>query len=921
MKSIVIIIAIVISLMSVSEETIATSFDWPDVVQITWNYADSVNCFDGLVYCLLAATADSSDFVDSVSAKGHSIWWWNSDRRSCIVEIASTQDLATEATYYKNSSLTRYGGPCILLGGDFWPSDEFYDDAEIHEQWNLTSAWHPEGYNEDVHINWNPVAEEMNNWDDEGVVIGIIDEGVNWDDVVLHPDLANANRITIGNFFDGSDIDEDNPHGTAVATVISSEANNSFGGINNEWGMVGVNPISELVIYKGNSDRDLGVFVGIECEAFFDLVTNHHPQAVNYSRGLYYEPDNEELMAEVIGLWEMAFTDLMDAEEEMPLLVCASGNADHGNDQVAYPAMLAYNGFAEGFENGYPFVMSISGINTDGNRQYSSDNNLKHVSLVAPSDEILVGWDPEWWHVVDLPEEYEDYFFFWTGTSFAAPQVSGAAGLVFNVAFAAGETPNAWTVRRILEKTATDINNGNNPVWDDPFQGVDDEMGYGILNCDLAVNNRHLYEWNLNNATWYYISCRIAPVFDDVTRILEDITLDNADTQQRLDVIQGWDPDTQTETAYDFDAETNTMAAWNVERMYKIKLQNAGNGDSLLICGQEVSTDLIGDDEYWDEIDLFDNAQSSGWNWAAYYPEDSRSARDALEGDEGIAVWNNPAASDLYLAKGANGNFYAPDFQFNNLTMQPGQGYQMQLNNNQNVTLRYSVEGPGAAPRRPNDGTGKRIATTQHFRFQEGTGDFLPILISQIQIPDREPSEGDEIGIFVSDSLCVGGAVWHDGIIGFAAWKNDETTDGLDGYGDFNSLTFRYWVARENIEISEISIQTASAQEEPSLWLKELNFGGSIREPIIPSSFEIGPIYPNPFNSRAVLHYSVQEPGSLKLTIHNALGKEIVVLQNGYVEAGRYRMTVNADDYPSGIYFLLATTSHNSAKLKFLLIR
>ena len=934
MKTVVCFLALTL-LLGFTSQVSGYDFDWPDTTLITWNSCDSVIVLEDMVFAWLTNTADSSDFVDTVTAQGHTIPYWFSESKTLVIQIGSSDTLTTEALYYKNHSMLRYGGPCILLGEDFWPNDLLYADEEEHEQWYLTSDWQPDGYNADVHINWDPVGDAMQNWADEGVVLGIIDNGIDWDNGLDHPDLDDATRITVGEYFSGNSIYHPlGCHGTMVAGLISAEANNDGG----TWGMTGVNPLNELVVFKGTGGT-LGQFVGIETTAFIILCANYYPDVVNYSRGFYRlredDPEGmENVINECVWLWEKTFEFLMEWEVELPLFVCAAGNeAEDIGEDVAYPALFAYEGdisgnFDDDYANGYPFVMSVSGIDNNGNHQFCNDDGHKHVSLVAPSDDFIKTADDDWNRNTfpDIPQNIQIWFDDqedFNGTSFAAPMVTGVAGLVFNQAIAAGENLNPWSVRRILEKTATDINDDleEEDPWDDPLQGIDDEMGYGILNADFAVNNHDLYEWKMDNDTWYYLSSRVDPVYDDVTRILEDITFDD-DRAQRLDILKGWDPDDEIETSFDFDAETNTMANWNVQRMYKIKLQDAGDEDSLLICGQEIGVDVIGATDYWNEINLFDDAGNNGWNWVAYYPDDSRSARDALEGAEGIAVWNDGNASDLYLAKGANGNFYAPDVPFNSLIMNPGEGYEMQLNNNQDVTLRYEVDAPAFAPSpKDEDFAGKRIASPNHFTFTSRTGDFLPIVITSVRIPNRQPTEGDEIGVFVSDTLCVGAATWYDGKIGFAAWKDDETTNVIEGYTNANSLTFRFYDASENEEISELNVSsTNSASEESSILIKDLLLDGAVKEPTLPSAFKLGPVYPNPFNAQTTIHYSLPESSELKLVVHNSNGQEIKVLHNGYSDAGNFRIDFSANDLSSGVYYVSAHAGeyHKTAKMSLI---
>src|SRR3972149_938835 len=47
-----------------------------------------------------------------------------------------------------------------------------------------------------------------------------------------------------------------------------------------------------------------------------------------------------------------------------------------------------------------------------------------------------------------------------------------------------------------------------------------------------------------------------------------------------------------------------------------------------------------------------------------------------------------------------------------------------------------------------------------HFQYLAHTGDFLPILITELRLANRQPAEGDEVGVFIADTMCVGASVW-----------------------------------------------------------------------------------------------------------------------------------------------------------------
>jgi len=76
----------------------------------------------------------------------------------------------------------------------------------------------------------------------------------------------------------------------------------------------------------------------------------------------------------------------------------------------------------------------------------------------------------------------------------------------------------------------------------------------------------------------------------------------------------------------------------------------------------------------------------------------------------------------------------------------------------------------------------------------------------------------------------------------------------------------------------------------------------------IPSAFNLGQNFPNPFSSATWINYSVPELSNLKLNIYNVRGELITTLQNGQFEPGKYSIKWNGlndegRSVTSGIYF------------------
>ena len=74
-------------------------------------------------------------------------------------------------------------------------------------------------------------------------------------------------------------------------------------------------------------------------------------------------------------------------------------------------------------------------------------------------------------------------------------------------------------------------------------------------------------------------------------------------------------------------------------------------------------------------------------------------------------------------------------------------------------------------------------------------------------------------------------------------------------------------------------------------------------EPDLPASYELFPNYPNPFNPTTHITYTVPTLSTIGITLHDVLGREVKTLVYGPHQAGLHRITFDASDLSSGVYF------------------
>lgn len=220
---------------------------------------------------------------------------------------------------------------------------------------------------------------------------------------------------------DDADISDPNGHGTHVAGIIGAAGDNGVG-------VTGVAWRSRLMIVRVLDDDRMGA----ESDVIRGLTyaINNGARVVNLSLG---QMEDTPALREAI----------TEAEARGVLLVAAAGNTGKA---LLYPAA-------------YPTVLGVGASDRNGERASFSAGGAQ-LNLLAPGVDILSTWNGQ-------------PYFTQSGTSMAAPHVSGVAALLRQQQ--AEATPAH--IRRCLQLTATDV----------AAPGRDDNSGYGIVNAARAL--------------------------------------------------------------------------------------------------------------------------------------------------------------------------------------------------------------------------------------------------------------------------------------------------------------------------------------------------------------------------------------------------------------------------------------------------
>jgi len=90
---------------------------------------------------------------------------------------------------------------------------------------------------------------------------------------------------------------------------------------------------------------------------------------------------------------------------------------------------------------------------------------------------------------------------------------------------------------------------------------------------------------------------------------------------------------------------------------------------------------------------------------------------------------------------------------------------------------------------------------------------------------------------------------------------------------------------------------------------------------VAPSQFALQGAYPNPFNPTTNISYSLANAGNVKLTVFDAMGREVATLVNGYRNAGAQQVTFDASKLSSGVYLYQLNADGQIATGKMVLMK
>ena len=470
------------------------------------------------------------------------------------------------------------------------------NDPKFPDQWHLQNTGQSSGISgEDVNI-----TGAWNTYRGAGIVIGIVDDGLDWN----HPDLDNYYESTLDYDFCNNDADptpsSNNAHGTASAGVAAGVGNNNIGvsGSAPEAGLAGL----QLISCSTTDVRESSAL-------------GHERQNIDIYSNSWGPSDNGETLEAPGPLMLAAMENdaLLGRNGLGNIITWAAGNGLTGDDNSNY----------DGYAN-LRYTIAVTAVSHNGDQSYYAEPGA-NILVASPSN-----GDNEGITTTDIEgsggytnNDYTDTF---GGTSSATPLVSGIIALMLEA-----NANLSWRdVQHILVLTSRQ-NDASDQSWNinGANHDVSHKYGYGVIDAGAAVSMAATWvsvanETSTTSGTLDCIQCDIpdnsANLVSVNVTVSEAILIENVDVivdiphafRGDLEIILTSPDGTESVLSEKHDDSGNNYDNWRFSTVHHwdedsrgewtLTVEDQGNGDTgsldaweLILYGTEIDLDTDGD--------------------------------------------------------------------------------------------------------------------------------------------------------------------------------------------------------------------------------------------------------------------------------------------------------------------------------------
>jgi len=89
----------------------------------------------------------------------------------------------------------------------------------------------------------------------------------------------------------------------------------------------------------------------------------------------------------------------------------------------------------------------------------------------------------------------------------------------------------------------------------------------------------------------------------------------------------------------------------------------------------------------------------------------------------------------------------------------------------------------------------------------------------------------------------------------------------------------------------------------------------------VPFAHGLTSIYPNPFNAVGSVNFALDRASTVRLTVHDLVGRQVAVLTDGYMSSGQYSVVIDGSSWSSGTYLVSLSDGSRVSLMKVVLLK
>jgi hypothetical protein len=267
--------------------------------------------------------------------------------------------------------------------------------------------------------------------------------------------------------------------------------------------------------------------------------------------------------------------------------------------------------------------------------------------------------------------------------------------------------------------------------------------------------------------------------------------------------------------------------------------------------------------------------------------------------------------SDIYVVKTASGMVYWPAFGYNSIgNMNPGEGYKIRMINGQD--LLYPANTAAVAKSQVV------VQTPVYFSEINRTGNNMTLGIPA-ESWNEQPAIGDEIGVYGSNGLLTGAAVYQGGDLVVTLWGDDNLTSGIEGLTEGEQ--FMIHVYNQSGKTTRSFVISSWIEGDGRYSDDAIQIAGKLQSVAGTPVFSISQNAPNPASIYTEVEFTLPVDLYVTINVYNVLGEKVGQIEGRNFSAGNHTIKLDVSEYNAGNYFYTLTAGAFEATRQMTVVR